>query len=60
MIINVKSVRPEIPKLWIETTLILKNNKPVQFGPRRLRFSEKEKIQQILNDLLYIDRMLYI
>jgi len=36
--------RPELPKVQIEATLVLKDNKPIQFGPRRLGFSEKEKV----------------
>jgi len=44
--------RPDTPKVQVEATLILKDNKPIQFGPRRLGFSEKEKIQRILDDLL--------
>lgn len=42
--------RSELPKVQIEATLVLKDNKPIQFGPRRLGFSEKEKVRHILND----------
>lgn len=48
----VKPVRLEVPKVPVEATLILKDSKPVQFSPRRLGFSEKEKVRQILDDLL--------
>lgn len=48
----VKPVRPEVPKVPVEATLILKDSKLVQFSPRRLGFSKKEKVRQILDDLL--------
>lgn len=48
----VSPARPEAPEVQVEAALILKDNKPVQFGPRRLGFSEKEKVRQILDDLL--------
>jgi len=38
----VEPIRPETPKVQIEAALILKDNKPVQFGPRRLGFAEKK------------------
>lgn len=44
--------RPEIPKVRMEAALVLKDNKPVQFGPGRLGFTDKEKVQEILDDLL--------
>ncbi|XP_070156230.1 uncharacterized protein [Polyergus mexicanus] len=49
----VKPARPEVPEVQIKATLVLKDDKPVQFGPRRLGFSEKEKVRQILDDLLH-------
>jgi len=48
----VEPIRPETPKVQVEAALILKDNKLVQFGPRRLGFAEKEKVQRILDDLL--------
>jgi len=48
----VEPIRPETPKVQVEAALILKDNKPVHFGPRRLGFAEKEKVQRILDDLL--------
>jgi len=48
----VKLDRPEVPAVQVEAILTLKDDKPVQFGPRRLGFSEKEKVRQILDDLL--------
>ncbi|XP_024889023.1 uncharacterized protein LOC112465625, partial [Temnothorax curvispinosus] len=48
----VKPVRPEVPEVQMEAKLVLKENKLVQFGPRRLGYAEKEKLRQILNDLL--------
>lgn len=44
--------RSELPKVRIAATLIIKDNKLIQFGPRRLGFVEKEKVRGILNDLL--------
>lgn len=39
----IKPIRSETSKVKIEATLTLKDNKPIQFGPQRLGFSEKEK-----------------
>lgn len=44
--------RPETSKVRMEAALVLKDNTSVQFGPRRLGFADKEKVQEILNDLL--------
>lgn len=48
----VKASRPDFPKVQMEATLILKDNKPIQFRPRRLSLIEKEKVDYILNNLL--------
>lgn len=45
-------MRPQIPKVQVEATLVVKDNKPVQFGLGRLGFTEKVKVQQILDNLL--------
>lgn len=44
--------RPESPKVKMEATLSLKENKIVQFGPRRLGFAERDKVIVILDDLI--------
>lgn len=36
----------------IEMNIALKHNQPISFRPRRLAFSNKEKLQKILDDLL--------
>jgi len=47
-----KPERPESPRVQMEATLTVKDNKLIQFGPRRLGFTEKEKVREILDDLL--------
>lgn len=47
-----KPERPAVPKMRIEAKLILKDNNPIQFNPKRLGFSEKEKVCVILDYLL--------
>lgn len=36
----------------VEMNIVLKHNQPITFRPRRLSFSDKEKLQEILDDLL--------
>jgi len=43
--------RPSDPKVKAEAHIILKTNQPIQFGPRRLAYAEKEKVRAIINDL---------
>lgn len=42
----------ELPNVQLEAVLRIKEDKPIQFGPRRLSYIEKEKVRNIINDLL--------
>ncbi|KAK9744695.1 hypothetical protein QE152_g7549 [Popillia japonica] len=44
--------KPEIPEVKFECTLSVKTSEPFAFRPRKLSYSEKGKLQEILDDLL--------
>ncbi|KYM95011.1 hypothetical protein ALC62_14354 [Cyphomyrmex costatus] len=48
----VAPTRPKEPKVYFEANIQVKNDQPVQFGPRRLGYADKEKVQEILTSLL--------
>lgn len=48
----VNKERPKFPNVKIELTLTLTNDKVITFGPRRLSFDEKSRLQKILDNLI--------
>lgn len=46
-----KAVRPLDPKVKAEAKIILKNDNPIQFVPRRLSYTDKEIVKDILDKL---------
>lgn len=44
--------RPEFPKIKMELSIKLTSEKSIMFGPRRLSFEEKVKLQILLDDLI--------
>lgn len=48
----VNQERPNAPRTKADAHIILKSTQPVQYGPRRLSFVEKENLRKILDGLL--------
>ncbi|XP_070515391.1 uncharacterized protein [Cardiocondyla obscurior] len=48
----VNPVCPDFPEVKIEARIVLKTNQPVQFGPRRLSYCDKEAINKIIDSLI--------
>lgn len=48
----IEAIRPDNPKIRAEIKLRLENNKPFSCSPRRLASSEKEKLQELLDEYL--------
>lgn len=48
----VNTERPSVPKVQTALTLTLKDSSPFHYTPRRLSFTEKEKLRDILDNLL--------
>lgn len=46
-----KPCRPPAPKVHSEAVITLNGNEIVQFNPRRLSYTDKEKVSEILSDL---------
>jgi len=48
----IKPERPKKPKIRAEAIIKLKEAQPIQFGPRRLSYPDKESVSMIIDNLL--------
>lgn len=49
--VYVAPTRPIAPKTYVVANIVLKNEQPVQFGSRRLGYTDKEKVREIITSL---------